>query len=216
MGHEVGRQRPEEGRGAQLRDPQAPARVRRGDERAADVIYDYRQQVLRGEDLRELCRPCSIRRSVGPWRPIARRRRAPPSGTWTSSRPGTQRKTGRDAPDFPRESRAGDPSPSVDRNVVDLYDERTERLGKEQMTIDRALRPAERLRHEVEGAPRSTWTPSSPASDCAAYANEDPKVAYKREGYQLFEEMLKAIEDEVSDLMFLRVEVPRPRKRTRP
>jgi preprotein translocase subunit SecA len=35
-----------------------------------------------------------------------------------------------------------------------------------------------------------------------AYANEDPKVAYKREGYSLYEEMLRSIEEEVCDYIF--------------
>jgi preprotein translocase subunit SecA len=41
-----------------------------------------------------------------------------------------------------------------------------------------------------------------------SYANEDPKVAYKREGYSLFEEMLQSIQEQVTDYV-LRIEVAR-------
>jgi preprotein translocase subunit SecA len=34
------------------------------------------------------------------------------------------------------------------------------------------------------------------------YAQQDPKVAYKKEGYELFQEMWENIGDEVSDLLF--------------
>ncbi len=35
-----------------------------------------------------------------------------------------------------------------------------------------------------------------------SYAEQDPKIAYKREGYRLFEEMLANIEDKVTDIIF--------------
>jgi preprotein translocase subunit SecA len=40
------------------------------------------------------------------------------------------------------------------------------------------------------------------------YASEDPKVAYKREGYGLFEEMLRTIQEQVTDYV-LRIEIAR-------
>jgi preprotein translocase subunit SecA len=35
-----------------------------------------------------------------------------------------------------------------------------------------------------------------------AYAEKDPKVEYKHEGYQMFEQMLESIEDKVTDIIF--------------
>ncbi len=35
-----------------------------------------------------------------------------------------------------------------------------------------------------------------------SYAERDPKIEYKREGYRLFEEMLESIEDRVTDIIF--------------
>ena len=43
------------------------------------------------------------------------------------------------------------------------------------------------------------------------YAQEDPKVEYKREGYSLFEEMLRTIQEQVTDYV-LRIEIARARR----
>jgi preprotein translocase subunit SecA len=48
-----------------------------------------------------------------------------------------------------------------------------------------------------------------------SYASEDPKTAYKKEGYSLFEEMLRSIQDQVTDYV-LRLEIARPRPNSLP
>jgi preprotein translocase subunit SecA len=45
------------------------------------------------------------------------------------------------------------------------------------------------------------------------YGQVDPKTEYKREGFQLFEQLLQAIEDEVTSLI-LRIKISRPEERT--
>jgi preprotein translocase subunit SecA len=54
VGHEERRERAEEGRGAQLRHPQEPARIRRRDERAAQDRLRLRQQLLLGRYFPEI------------------------------------------------------------------------------------------------------------------------------------------------------------------
>jgi preprotein translocase subunit SecA len=47
-----------------------------------------------------------------------------------------------------------------------------------------------------------------------AYAERDPKIEYKQEGYQMFQQMLESIDDKVTDVIF-RVRLVDPRARQR-
>ena len=61
------RERPEEGRGAELPDPQARPRVRRRDEPAARVVYKYRREILEGQDMSEVAPARASARSSSGW-----------------------------------------------------------------------------------------------------------------------------------------------------
>jgi preprotein translocase subunit SecA len=171
------------------------------------LVYDHRQQILRGEGLREL-----VMRMVGQTLDRAVEAACPddqqPSG-WDLKplQEWFKRRTGRDAPrlEVPdREKIAENLKSALDA----LYDDRARRYGPElTLLIERFV---------LLGAFDRNWKEHLYNMDALksgiglrAYANEDPKVAYKREGYQLFEEMLRAIEEEVSDKVF-RIEVAQP------
>lgn len=163
------------------------------------LIYDYRDRVLRGEDLRELVIQMvggSLDRVVELYCPA---------------------KEGRDSWDragladwIQRKTRLDMPSGLDDSDMVDgllsmlekHHDERAERFGAE-LTEDI-------LRYILLNAIDSRWKEHLFNMDALksgiglrAYAQEDPKVAYKKEGYRLFDDMQAAIEDEVMDRVFL-------------
>ena len=84
-GHPGDPVRADAGRGAELRDPQGRAEVRRRDEPAAPrSIYDERRRVLEGEDLHEQVRDHDRRRRRPATSPRRPPRASPRSGTSTS------------------------------------------------------------------------------------------------------------------------------------
>jgi preprotein translocase subunit SecA len=108
------------------------------------------------------------------------------------------RKTGLPHPEFPEPRQADS---VIDAAMEVLYDERSAKFGKE---LEEMV-----ARYILLNAFDTRWKEHLYNMDALksgiglrAYGNEDPKVAYKREGYQLFEEMLRNIEDEVADLIF--------------
>jgi preprotein translocase subunit SecA len=97
-----------------------------------------------------------------------------------------------------------DPAPAVEA-AVRRYDEREKELGEElQRRIDRHL-----LLHSID----TKWMDHLRAIDALrhgiglrGYAQRDPKNEYKAEGFELFQKLMAAIEDEIASLI-LRVRV---------
>ncbi len=85
--------------------------------------------------------------------------------------------------------------------ISTAYDEREKAIGPEDMRrLERFL-----LLQEID----QKWKDHLHGMDqlrsginYRGYAQQDPKVAYKKEGYELFQEMWENIGDEVSDLLF--------------
>ncbi|HMS15382.1 MAG TPA: preprotein translocase subunit SecA [Planctomycetota bacterium] len=166
------------------------------------LIYDYRQRILRGDDLRDL-----VLTMVGSTSERAVDDFCPPktaASEWdvTGLSEWYTRKTGLAAPEF---SPGGDLTAVLRETFARLYDERAQGFGKELEDLV--------ARYILLNSFDTRWKEHLYNMDALkggiglrSYGNEDPKIAYKREGYQLFEEMLRNIEDEVADLIF-RVEV---------
>jgi preprotein translocase subunit SecA len=167
------------------------------------MVYDHRQRILRGEDLREMMMRMvsgAVDRIVDTYCP----KELEPS-QWEMAEVGDwyKRKTGLDCPTLPPAGE--DPTPVLIGALEALYDERAAEFGPE-LTDSVA-------RFILLNAFDTRWKEHLYNMDALksgiglrAYANEDPKIAYKREGYLLFEEMLRAIEEEVCDLVF-RIEI---------
>ncbi len=169
------------------------------------LIYDYRQQILRNEGLRELVErmfseviELVIKQELGD---EAKGRftteTAKPIQDWV------KRKVGVEMADVP-----GDPEKVGDAVMAIVrkrYDEREAEVGADLFRrIERFI---------LLDAFDSKWKDHLHNMDALksgiglrGYASEDPKVAYKREGYQIFEEMLRTIQEQVTDYI-LRIEV---------
>ncbi|MAG55735.1 MAG: hypothetical protein CMJ83_05545 [Planctomycetes bacterium] len=163
------------------------------------LIYDYRQQILRGEGLRELVMKMvsgAVDRIVDTYCAEG----IPPS-EWELDevREWYQRKTGVDNLEVPPPPEP--PNDVMADGMAQLYDDRAETHGPEfTEAISRMV---------LLNAFDTKWKEHLHNMDALksgiglrAYANEDPKVAYKREGYSLYEEMLRSIEEEVCDYIF--------------
>jgi preprotein translocase subunit SecA len=172
------------------------------------LIYDHRQQILRGEDLRGLVERM-VRQSTGRMLDLFCPESAKPA-EWDLDAVADwwKRRTGVDSPHPLPRVRAEIESQLVER-FMQLHDERTMAMGADLSTaVARFI-----LLNAFDGK----WKEQLLQMDALksgiglrAYGNEDPKVAYKREGYQLFEAMLRSIEDEVVEGI-VRIEVgPRP------
>ena len=167
------------------------------------LIYDYRQRILHGDDLRGLVLTMvnsSSERAVDDFCP-------PKAGRAEWDLDGLSdwytRRTANPIPTSVNDSK--DALEPIQSALEELYDHRGERFGPENEAII--------ARYILLNAFDTRWKEHLYNMDALkggiglrAYGNEDPKMAYKREGYQLFEEMLRNIEDEVADLIF-RVEL---------
>jgi preprotein translocase subunit SecA len=171
------------------------------------LVYQYRQRILRGDELRELVDRMFEKRveaAVEPYEGGSKRRAQEFDDEARKSLEETyKRKTGRDAPPL------GDDPDKIGEILLSgmraRYDEREAETGAEAMrTVERYLLldafdvkwkdhlyNMDALRHGI---------------GLRSYAGEDSKVAYKREGYKLFEEMLRSIEEQVTDYA-LRIEI---------
>jgi preprotein translocase subunit SecA len=172
------------------------------------LIYDYRQQILRNEGLRELVErmfgeviDLTVEKEIGEGEddPEAVETAQKNLQDWA------RRKIGREVAGLPKE--ADEAKEALQKAVKVRYDEREKEMGADM------LRRIERF--ILLDAFDSKWKDHLHNMDALkhgiglrGYANEDPKVAYKREGYSLFEEMLRTIQEHVTDYV-LRIEVAR-------
>ena len=170
------------------------------------LVYDYRQQILRGEELKSLVLRMltqSLDRALDLSMPEGQK-----GAEWSLSpvQEWWKRKVGDDAPTVPLDREKAEEL--LKAELERRYEERDAELGAE-------MSPAV-ARFICLNSFDGKWKEHLYNMDALksgiglrAYAQEDPKVAYKKEGYQLFENMLRAIEEEVSDFWF-RIEVGRP------
>ena len=165
------------------------------------LVYDHRHQILSGDDLRDMVLRMVSGAVDHNLDTVYCPSDVPPSewdldgvADWFT------RKTGHDLP--PLEVTAGKaPADVVYDSYEKIYDERAAEFGDEFMgAINRFV---------LLDAFDTKWKEHLHNMDALksgiglrAYANEDPKIAYKREGYRLFEEMLRAIEEQVCDYAF--------------
>ena len=171
------------------------------------LIYGYRQQILRGEDLGDLGLRMfrqSIDRMLDATMPSKAAR-----DDWDLTATGEwfRRKTGQEPPALD----------DLDRDA--LRETFLSLIGSQR--AERAERIGPQMNEAVEryillNAFDTKWKDHLANMDALksgiglrAYGNEDPKVAYKSEGYKLFEEMLRGLEEEVTDFL-LRIEVNAP------
>jgi preprotein translocase subunit SecA len=93
----------------------------------------------------------------------------------------------------------------VEQRILDIlrkeYEEHANKFGKEAMS--------ELERFVLLNAIDSKWKDHLHAMDdlrsgigLVGYAQQDPKIEYKRSGYRMFDEMIVALKEEVSDLIF--------------
>jgi preprotein translocase subunit SecA len=172
------------------------------------LIYDYRQQILRNEGLRELVErmfsevvDLAVDKELGEESDDA----AVVEAAKKNVQEWARRKIGREIaalPADPEEMKA-----SILTAVKAKYDEREQEIGAEMhRRIERFI---------LLDAFDTKWKDHLHNMDALksginlrSYASEDPKIAYKREGYGLFEEMLRSIQEHVTDYV-LRIEVTR-------
>ena len=171
------------------------------------LIYDYRQQILRGEDLRGMLERMvsqSVERMLSSVCPDSIK---PAEWNLDEVSEWWRRRTGLVwEGELPRNSEQM--QSALSDAYMALYDKRAEVFGPElSMVVARfVLLNAFDLRWKEQ-----LYQMDSLKSGIGlrAYGNEDPKVAYKREGYQIFEAMLRTIEDEVVEGM-VRIEIAQP------
>ena len=171
------------------------------------LIYDYRQQILRGEDLRGMLERMvsqSVERMLSSVCPDSIK---PAEWNLDEVSEWWRRRTGLVwEGELPRNSEQM--QSALSDAYMALYDKRVEVFGPElSMVVARfVLLNAFDLRWKEQ-----LYQMDSLKSGIGlrAYGNEDPKVAYKREGYQIFEAMLRTIEDEVVEGM-VRIEIAQP------
>ncbi|HYC76841.1 MAG TPA: preprotein translocase subunit SecA, partial [Planctomycetota bacterium] len=170
------------------------------------LVYDYRQQILRGEGLREMVERMfseTVDAALAPH--TGEKKDSDPLGEEAVKELSDwfRRKTGADAP--PLSGKPDAVAETLRAALTARYDAREVEVEAGQMrTVERFLLldafdvkwkehlyNMDALRHGI---------------NLRGYAQEDPKVAYKREGYQLFEEMLRSIQEQVTDYV-LRIEL---------
>ncbi len=169
------------------------------------LVYDYRQRILRGEDLRGL-----VDTMWDETVDIVVDRAADEKGILGEEgmkdvRDWVRRKSGAELADVPKT--APDAKKAVLAAVKAAYDAKEARYGEMMRAIEKYL---------LLDAFDSKWKDHLYNMDALrggiglrSYASEDPKIAYKKEGYSLFEEMLRSIQDQVTDYV-LRLEIARP------
>jgi preprotein translocase subunit SecA len=170
------------------------------------LVYDYRQQILRGEGLRDMVdrmfEKC-VDGAVEPYAGEGKDKGSLNDDARKDLRDWFKRKTGAD---YEGDLANAPAAVAALKQAVDAaYDRREAEVGGELMrSVERYLLldafdvkwkdhlyNMDSLRHGI---------------GLRGYAGEDSKVAYKREGYQLFEEMLRSIEEQVTDYV-LRIEL---------
>ena len=168
------------------------------------TVYGVRQEVLQGKELKE--------KVVAMMTNVVVRMAGTFRGDAEGFRGWFQRSFGFELdPEKARPATAEEPdtAPAVEA-VLARYDEREKELGTElQRRIDRHL-----LLHSID----TKWMDHLRAIDALrhgiglrGYAQRDPKNEYKAEGFELFEKLMAAIEEEVSSLILrVRVQVQSP------
>ena len=168
------------------------------------LIYDQRQRVLAGTGL-ERAGAQHARK------PRRRRLRALPlAGRQGRRRAGPRRPRRVGAPALRRRDRArGNPLRRPRRGRGHPRRARQRRLRRAREGDDargdaRSWRSSSSSRSWTpSGRTTSTrWTSSRAGIGLRSYAQIDPLVAYKKEGYELFQEMMAAVDEDVSTLMF--------------
>ncbi|MSR74360.1 MAG: preprotein translocase subunit SecA [Planctomycetes bacterium] len=171
------------------------------------LIYDYRQQILRGDDLRGLVERMvtqSVDRLLARVCPDSMK---PSEWDFEELLEWWRRRTGLAFEgELPRNK--ADLPGVIGSAFMAIYDKRAEAFGEELSTVV--------ARFVLLNAFDLRWKEQLYQMDALksgiglrAYGNEDPKVAYKREGYQVFEAMLRTIEDEVVEGI-VRIEIAQP------
>ena len=175
------------------------------------MIYDFRQQVLRGEDLKELVMRCVGRSTEREVAIVCPADQNPDTWELTELAEWFKRKTLEEGPSFSGERDTDLVEERLVNAFDDLYEKRAEEFGDE---LAKAV-----ARFILLNAFDTHWKEHllnisimKEGIGLRGLGQEDPMVAYKREGYSLFEDMLRAIEDEVTDYIF-KLEVQRPEER---
>jgi preprotein translocase subunit SecA len=169
------------------------------------LVYQYRQQILRGEGLKELVLRM-LNQSLD--RSLDLAESGEVRGTFDPKvlEDWWRRKVGQEPGPVP--GRREEAAQALAARIQALYEERERTWGPElSLAVARYL-----LLNAFDGKWKEhlfNMDALKSGIGLRAYAQEDPKVAYKKEGYALFETMLRAIEEEVSDFVF-RIDVGRP------
>jgi preprotein translocase subunit SecA len=166
------------------------------------TIYKARQEVLESKGLREKCELMIL---------SAINRAAESHGEDKEGFAGWFQKSFGCAPSDAAVSEAVDPEGTTDKAFAEIqavYSKREEEIGADLMRrVEQYL-----LLNAID----SRWKDHLHAIDALktgiglrGYGQQDPKNEYKREGFELFQHLLGAVEDEVASLI-LRIQVRRP------
>ena len=178
-----------------------------------EIIYEYRDRILEGEDMSEIARDADRRRDRAARARVHRRATTRRTGTSTRCSPSSSRSTRLSYRARGHRARARTArrwSRSCARTSVDAYDEREEELGDELMrALERFMllqiideRWREHL-HDMDYLREGIHL--------RGFAQIDPLVAYKNEGFEMFTELMNNIWDEFARYIFnVEVEVEEP------
>ena len=173
------------------------------------IVYEERSRVLRGDDLRAMVFQMIEYRiddalvSLVPERTSDKQEEYEDLKDWFKRKFHIEMKNSDVVSKKPEDIRA-----TMMRLIEARYDAREKQLGQEMMShLERYI-----LLDTID----SRWKDHLYAMDVLrssinyqGYAQVDPKVAYKRKGYEYFDKMIIAIQDDVSDLIFkLEIEEP--------
>ena len=205
-GHQVHRARAEAGGGAELRRPQAPPRVRRRDEQAAQGHLRHAPHDPGGQG-QPRSTSSDLAREVLDWYlDIVRapRTRTPSSGTWRALQLALKETFGLDVPldeltKLGRGEMAEQPSPSGSRR---RYEEKERQVGAELMLFHQRM-----IMLQIVD---TQWKDHLYALDhlkegigLRGYGQRDPLVEYKKESYNMFQALTDRIDEEILRWVFL-------------
>ena len=169
-----------------------------------EIIYEYRDRILEGQDMSEIARDADRRRDRAASRASTCRASTRRTGTSTRCSRSSSRSTRPLLRGRRHRARATDREALVEQlreDVVEAYDEREEELGDELMrALERFMllqiideRWREHL-HDMDYLREGIHL--------RGFAQIDPLVAYKNEGFEMFTELMNNIWDEFARYIF--------------
>ena len=169
------------------------------------LVYSNRTQILEGRELEDM-----VKRMLAHSTSLAVENYLPPESDdsewdWDGLEGWYARKSGDDEKLSRGERDTDKIAEHIETKLHQIYDDRVEAVGAKHMDL--------LSRYLLLNAFDVKWKEQLANMDALksgiglrGYAGNDPKIEYKREAYEMFDEMIRSIQEEVSDYIF-RVEI---------